>query len=59
MATTNVACPKCGREALVTIPRDKKLKGVRVYQKNWGPDVSGDSSARCRHCDSKIAVFYR
>ena len=59
MAVTNVACPHCGQETLVTIPSDGKLNGVAKRDGNrpvYGS--SGKSEASCSECGGTFWAGY-
>lgn len=58
MPPETVSCSHCGDKTRVSIPAEETIEGAYDYTKDWGSDVSGDSFARCQHCDGKLVIFY-
>ena len=60
MAVENVVCPKCGREALATVPMGQRLISVNDAISGAGPEAHGAdyySRSKCTHCKSSFYVF--
>ena len=67
MAITNVACPHCGNETLVTAPtytssvdgteKMKKIKKV-VQNPKYSEMFKTTVHAACRHCNEQFGVLF-
>lgn len=66
MAVTNVACPHCGREALVTVPTYRTSDGTietqlvkRVVQNEQYKEAFKTTiHAACPHCKESFGVLF-
>ncbi len=55
MGVENVACPKCGREAIVTVPIGKRLLGVTATFVNYSRMKAGSYSVgKCASCKQQF-----
>ncbi len=59
MSVEHVACPRCGEEALATVPNGQRLICIGTQNKP-GPRRRGAdyfSTCRCRNCENFFFAF--
>lgn len=58
MAVTNVACPHCGKETLMTVPSNDNSV-IKVQQGSFGHHSGQKTTVACQNCDQDFYGWYK